>query len=94
MCLHFVSHLVYSNRIVWSRDRSVDIAMGYELDARGSISGAQCLSQLCYRVRGARAEPLPNMDPYREVVLCFDIELLARSSKLKLELIKTIIVSY
>jgi hypothetical protein len=50
----------------------------------GHISEAQHVSTSNGSSSGA--ELTPNMDPYFRVVLCFDIKLVTRSSKLKLEL--------
>jgi hypothetical protein len=36
-------------------------------------------------MKGIQFELIPNMDAYCRVVLCFDIELVTISSKLKLE---------
>jgi hypothetical protein len=48
----------------------------------GHISQAQRVST--HNGSSSGAELIPNMDPYCRVVLCFDIELVTRSSKLKL----------
>jgi hypothetical protein len=68
--------------------KSIQMAYLHE----GRISEAQHVS--IPNESSSGVEFISDMDPYCAVVLCFDIELVTRSSKLNLKLIKTIIVNY